>query len=73
MLKLIERKRVPEAMTVIGYVVLIPVFCDSGFVVINPLSKALTKAVRLSMATTAIALSTGLYATHRLIPSYPIP
>ncbi|MEM1636081.1 MAG: GntP family permease [Thermosphaera sp.] len=73
LLKLVGRKRVPEAMTTIGYVVSIPVFCDSGFIIINPLNKALTKAAGLSMATTAIALSIGLYATHTLVPPTPGP
>jgi len=72
-LRVVGRKRVPEAMSITGYIVSIPVFCDSGFVILNPLNKALTKAAGLSMAVTAIALSTGLYATHTLVPPTPGP
>lgn len=72
-LKVVGRKRVPLAMSIIGYIVSIPVFCDSGFVILSPLNKALTKRSGLSLAVTAIALSTGLYATHCLVPPTPGP
>ena len=72
-LKLIGRKRVAEAMNILGYIVSIPVFCDSGFLIINPLNKALSKLANVSLGVTAIALSTGLYATHTLVPPTPGP
>jgi|Wag4MinimDraft_2_1082648.scaffolds.fasta_scaffold00028_3 GntP family gluconate:H+ symporter len=72
-LKVVGKKRVPHAMSIIGYIVSIPVFCDSGFVILSPLNKALTKRAGLSLAVTAVALSTGLYATHTLVPPTPGP
>jgi GntP family gluconate:H+ symporter len=72
-LKLTGRKNVPLAMSIIGYIVSIPVFCDSGFVIINPLNKALTKRAGMSLAVSAIALSLGLYATHTMVPPTPGP
>ncbi|NJD98217.1 GntP family permease [Thermococcus sp. LS1] len=72
-LKVIGKNRVPHAMSIIGYIVSVPVFCDSGFVILSPLNKTLTKRAGLSMAVTAIALSTGLYATHTLVPPTPGP
>ncbi|MGB9795774.1 GntP family permease [Fervidobacterium gondwanense] len=72
-LKLTGRKNVPLAMSLIGYIVSIPVFCDSGFVILTPLNKALTKRANLSLATTGIALSLGLYATHTMVPPTPGP
>ncbi|MDK2853113.1 MAG: gluconate:H+ symporter, GntP family [Thermococcaceae archaeon] len=57
------------AGTIIGHIL----FCDSGFVILSPLNKALTKRAGLSMAVTAVALSTGLYATHTLVPPTPGP
>lgn len=72
-LKLIGRKRVPAAMSVIGYVTSIPVFGDSGFVIFSPLNRALTKRAGLSLATTAIALCLGLMVSHTLIPPTPGP
>ncbi len=72
-LKFIGEKRVPLAMALIGYLVSIPVFADSGFVILSPLNKALTKRAKISLAGTAIALSLGLVATHCLVPPTPGP
>ncbi|GMA33126.1 GntP family permease [Litorihabitans aurantiacus] len=60
-------------MTVIGYIVSIPVFCDSGYVILNSLRKAITVRTGVSTLATAIALMTGLYATHTLVPPTPGP
>lgn len=72
-LKLTRCKNVPLAMGIIGYVVGIPVFCDSGFVILSSLNKALTKKAGISLAVSAIALSLGLYATHTMVPPTPGP
>jgi len=72
-LKVVGKRRVPHSMSIIGYIVSIPVFCDSGFVILSPLNKALSKRAGISLAVTAIALSTGLYATHTLVPPTPGP
>jgi GntP family gluconate:H+ symporter len=67
-------KKKPElAMLIMGWIVSIPVFCDSGFVILNPIRKALVKrTVRSSVAST-IALSMGLYISHCFIPPTPGP
>lgn len=72
-LKLVGKKNVPLALGIIGYVVSIPVFCDSGFIIISPLAKAMTKEVKISFAVGAIALSLGLIITHSIIPPTPGP
>lgn len=72
-LKLVGKKRAPLAMNLAGYVVSIPVFCDSGYVILNPLNKALAKESGTSMAVMAVALATGLYATHVMVPPTPGP
>ena len=72
-LKVIGQKNVHAAMAMIGYIVSIPVFADSGFVILAPLNKALTKKAGLSLAGTAIALSLGLMATHTMVPPTPGP
>ena len=66
-------KRPALAMTIIGYITSIPVFCDSGFVILSALNKSLSKKSGVSMAVMATALSTGLYATHTLVPPTPGP
>ena len=72
-LKLIGQKNVATAMSLIGWVVAIPVFSDSGFVILTPLNKALTKKAGLSLAGTAVALGLGLSAAHALVPPTPGP
>jgi GntP family gluconate:H+ symporter len=73
LLKLVGKKRVHTAMGLIGYIVSIPVFADSGFVILSSLNRALTKKAKLSLAGTAIALSLGLTATHTMVPPTPGP
>ena len=72
-LKLIGQKNVATAMALIGYVVAIPVFSDSGFVILTPLNRALTKKAGLSLAGTAVALGLGLSVAHALVPPTPGP
>ncbi len=72
-LKLVGSKNVPLAMGIIGYIVSIPVFCDSAFVILCPLAKALSRKVKISLAASAVALSLGLYATHTMVPPTPGP
>src|SRR4030043_2177941 len=72
-LKMVGQKHVPLAMAIIGYIVSIPVFSDSGFVILSPLNKALAKRAKISLAGAAIALAVGLTATHCLVPPTPGP
>jgi GntP family gluconate:H+ symporter len=69
----VGRRNVPLAMAVLGYIVSIPVFCDSAFVILCPLAKALSRKVRISLAASIIALSLGLLATHSMVPPTPGP
>lgn len=67
-------KRNPElAMLIMGWIVSIPVFCDSGFVVLNPIRKALVKRTMKSSVACTVALSMGLYISHCFIPPTPGP
>jgi len=72
-LKLIGKNRVHEAMGLVGFVVSIPVFSDSGFIILNPLNKSLSKRAGLSIVGTATALMLGLMITHVLVPPTPGP
>ncbi|NJL76932.1 MAG: GntP family permease, partial [Saprospiraceae bacterium] len=72
-LKIIGRHRVHEAMAIIGYIVAIPVFADSGFIILSSLNKSLTKKAGLSIAGTGIALILGLMLTHVMVPPTPGP
>ncbi len=72
-LNMVGKKRIYTAMSVIGYIVSIPVFADSGFVILSSLNRALTKKANVSLAGTAIALSLGLTAAHTMVPPTPGP
>ena len=72
-LKITGKKQVPLTMAIIGYFVSIPVFADSGFVILSPLNKALSKEARISVAGSATALVLGLAVTHVLVPPTPGP
>ncbi|MFP4510747.1 MAG: GntP family permease [Spirochaetaceae bacterium] len=72
-LNVVGEKRSPLAMSFAGFVVSVPVFCDSGYVILTPLNKALSVQAKKSMAMMAVALGTGLHATHALVPPTPGP
>ncbi|WP_018862199.1 MULTISPECIES: GntP family permease [unclassified Thioalkalivibrio] len=59
--------------TIIGYIVSIPVFCDSGYVILNSLKNALAKKAGVSLVAMSVALATGLFATHNFVPPTPGP
>ncbi len=73
MMRFAGEKRVPLVMLLLGYIISVPVFADSGFVILTPLNKALSKRAKITMASTAIALSLGLTLTHCLVPPTPGP
>ncbi|XMB85519.1 GntP family permease [Mycoplasmatota bacterium WC44] len=72
-LKTVGKKNPSLAMGFVGWLVSIPVFCDSGFVILTPLKKSLAKLSKSSMITMTVALSVGLYASHTLVPPTPGP
>src|SRR5690625_6205626 len=60
-------------MSIIGAIVSVPVFCDSGYVILSSLKKALARRAKVAVASMAVALATGLFATHNLVPPTPGP
>ncbi|MFC2089826.1 GntP family permease [Bacteroidota bacterium] len=72
-IKLVGEKRVYTTNALIGYLISIPVFADSGFIILSSLNKAMTKKAKLSLAGTAVALALGLTATHTMVPPTPGP
>ena len=72
-LKLFGKGREEEALAFTGFLVSIPIFCDSGFVVLAPIAKALSKATKKSVVALGVALAAGLVITHSLVPPTPGP
>lgn len=66
-------KRSALAMTVIGVIVGIPVFADSGFIILSRLIPSMASQASINPAQLSLALSTGLYTTHTLVPPTPGP
>ncbi|MEU8348061.1 hypothetical protein [Streptomyces sp. NPDC048845] len=67
------RGREPWAMGTTGAVVSIPVFCDSGFVIMNPLARSIARVKRAGYVTLALSLGCGMTLTHHLVPPTPGP
>lgn len=72
-LNLVGLKRSALALNLAGFVISIPVYCDSGFVILSSLNKALAKKTGLPVLLFAIALATGLYSAHVFVPPTPGP
>ena len=72
-IRLVGRKHPELAMELMGWVVSIPVFCDSGFVILNPIRKALVRQTGTSSVAMTMCLSCGLYIAHVFIPPTPGP
>ena len=72
-IRLVGKKRPELAIELMGWMVSIPVFCDSGFVILNPIRKALVRQTGASSVAMTVCLSCGLYIAHVFIPPTPGP
>ncbi|ABZ85200.1 gluconate permease [Heliomicrobium modesticaldum Ice1] len=72
-LKYLGKRKEEWALALTGYVVSIPIFVDSGFVILMPLVKALSRKTKKSAVSLGVALAVGLVATHHLVPPTPGP
>lgn len=72
-LKRLTRLPLAYAISCIGYLVSIPVFCDAAFVILSHLNKTLSKKTKTPLVGLTVALSTGLFAPHVLVPPTPGP
>ena len=72
-IRLVGRRHPELAIELMGWVVSIPVFCDSGFVILNPIRKALVRQTGASSVAMTMCLSCGLYIAHVFIPPTPGP
>ena len=69
----LQKLPLPYAVSCIGYLVSIPVFCDSAFVILSSLNKSLSAQTKTPLVALTVALSTGLFAPHVLVPPTPGP
>jgi len=73
LVKWVGKRKEEWAMAITGYIVSIPIFVDSAFVILTPLVKALSKKTGKSVLTIGVALGAGLVATHHAVPPTPGP
>ncbi len=72
-IKWLGNRREEWALAFTGYLVSIPIFADSAFVILYPISKALSKKGNRSVMTLGVALGGGLIVTHTIVPPTPGP
>ncbi|MEP6750695.1 MAG: GntP family permease, partial [Bacteroidota bacterium] len=59
------------AMSITGFIAGLPVFCDSGYMVLNGLNMQMAKRTSTPVIIMSVSLATGLFAVHCLIPPHP--
>lgn len=72
-LKTIGKSRSVLAMNITGFIVSIPVYCDSGFIILSSLNKAISKTTKIPLPVLAVSLAAGLYSAHVFVPPTPGP
>jgi GntP family gluconate:H+ symporter len=70
-LKVVGERYAAIAMSITGFIVGLPIFCDSGYIVLSGLNQSLAKRTGVSVVVMAVSLATGLYSVHCLIPPHP--
>jgi len=70
-LKRTGERRASLAMSITGFIVGLPIFCDSGFIVLSGLNKSLARRSHTPLVMMSVSLATGLYSVHCLIPPHP--
>ncbi|HQM69524.1 MAG TPA: GntP family permease [Bacteroidales bacterium] len=64
-------KKSSRALAITGFITGLPIFCDSGFIILSGLAKSFSSKSRLPVAFMATVLATSLYSVHCLIPPHP--
>jgi len=71
LIKKLGDKHAPLAMGITGFIVGLPIFCDSGFIVLSGLNKSMAKRTGIPIAVMSVSLAAGLYSIHCLVPPHP--
>lgn len=70
-LRMVGEKRAAAAMGITGFIVGLPIFCDSGYIVLSGLNKSVARRSGVSILVMSVSLAAGLYAVHCLVPPHP--
>jgi len=71
LLKKMGNRFAPLAMSITGFIVGLPIFCDSGYIVLSGLNRSVAKRTGISIAIMSVSLATGLLSVHCLVPPHP--
>ena len=71
LLKRMGKRFAPLAMSITGFIVGLPIFCDSGYIVLSGLNRSMAKRTGISIATMSVSLATGLLSVHCMVPPHP--
>ncbi len=72
-IKLFGKGKEEYALALTGFVVSIPIFCDSAFIILSSLAKAIARNTGKSLTALGVSLAAGLVVTHTLVPPTPGP
>lgn len=64
-------RQTPLAVTLIGFLIGLPIFCDSGFIVLSGLVLALAQRLGRYHLRFVLSLAGALYSVHCLVPPHP--
>jgi len=64
-------RKAASAMGITGFIVGLPIFCDSGYIILSGLAKSFSSKARITLPFIAFVLATSLYSVHCLIPTHP--
>ena len=64
-------KNAASAMGLSGFIAGMPIFCDSGFIIMSGLARSFSAKAKVALPFVAFVLATSLYAVHCLIPTHP--
>jgi GntP family gluconate:H+ symporter len=64
-------RNAPAALGITGFIAGMPIFCDSGYIIMNGLAKSFSAKAKIAMPFMATVLATSLYSVHCLIPTHP--
>jgi gluconate:H+ symporter, GntP family len=70
-LKSTGKKRTPSAMAITGFITGIPIFCDSGFIVLSGVCRSLARRSKTAITIMAPVLAISMYGVHCLVPPHP--
>jgi GntP family gluconate:H+ symporter len=67
----IGESRSAQALGITGFITGLPIFCNSGFIILSGLAKSFSSKSKLPMPFMATVLACSLYSVHCLIPPHP--